>query len=517
MSQTKLNIYTDSIRFDSIRFDSIRFDSIFTCFVLHRSELNDESKMSHMCKRFNCGGAGTSHCSVCRNEWYCSVECQRADWKDHKITCGQKLLSEQEIDIFIIRAMERASNLQRVEGKGGKIGFYKETIAFAEYQFGDRVPNESFRRRKDGVTYEKDWLLFGLRELLTETYIDLATVTSLDAALAYAKETRALLEMRRGNSKYRVAIYDLLYKVNTQLGDIFRKTVQYENSLYHMKEALVAARHGGNENNGAPSQYLIPALNNAANINNLLKNEDAIHFAEEAYNLASGQHGPEHYHTQDSATFLIDIYLRLGNFVDAERFARINYECLIDPKNNVDQTSKLFALGKLQVARVWSFTPSLERIGGYAAAEEAETLLKETIKILENMGRDGLDESTTQCLLASYHHLGDVMMKRGKADSEVKSILLKALSMTKECSVGIVPRIESSLHRYNLLMLLAELYLILMLEDKYEFVDNGMIILSLRAYEETVKIAKALFNSDDERLHLSRRKVEQVKELLPAL
>ncbi|KAF4716209.1 hypothetical protein FOZ62_022228 [Perkinsus olseni] len=35
-----------------------------------------------------CGGAGTLLCSRCKNVYYCSVKCQRQDWKLHKKTCA---------------------------------------------------------------------------------------------------------------------------------------------------------------------------------------------------------------------------------------------------------------------------------------------------------------------------------------------------------------------------------------------------------------------------------------------
>jgi hypothetical protein len=31
--------------------------------------------------------AGNKVCSACSKEYYCSIECQNADWKAHKIFC----------------------------------------------------------------------------------------------------------------------------------------------------------------------------------------------------------------------------------------------------------------------------------------------------------------------------------------------------------------------------------------------------------------------------------------------
>ena len=46
----------------------------------------DTKEMSLLC--LNCGAPGKKKCSVCRVARYCSSECQRAHWKQHKIACA---------------------------------------------------------------------------------------------------------------------------------------------------------------------------------------------------------------------------------------------------------------------------------------------------------------------------------------------------------------------------------------------------------------------------------------------
>jgi MYND finger len=119
--------------------------------------------MSNLCKRPNCALLGTSHCSACQNEWYCSVECQRANWKDHKITCGKKLLSETELDEFLVDSIKEASTFDLTVRNGSNISFLKNAILITEYQFGERVTNECHRHLKNGEIYKNDLLLFSLR------------------------------------------------------------------------------------------------------------------------------------------------------------------------------------------------------------------------------------------------------------------------------------------------------------------------------------------------------------------
>jgi hypothetical protein len=152
-----------------------------------------KTKMSKMCKQPNCNRLGTARCSACQIESYCSVECQRANWKDHNITCGKNLLSESELNRFLDNAFNEASILNGGDRKGRNVTFLKKILLTANYQFEDQVPGDCYRQFKNGDTFKEDWLLFNLRVLLTESCIDQNTVASLDFAFVYATETRAQL------------------------------------------------------------------------------------------------------------------------------------------------------------------------------------------------------------------------------------------------------------------------------------------------------------------------------------
>jgi MYND finger len=147
--------------------------------------------MSKLCRRPNCALLGTSHCSACQNEWYCSVECQRASWKDHKISYGKILLSDRELITYLDDRYKVAKRFDLTDWNQRNINFLKNAILIAEYQFGDRVPEECFRQLKYGVVVENDLPLISLREMLTDYYVNQNTATSFDIALGYALETRA--------------------------------------------------------------------------------------------------------------------------------------------------------------------------------------------------------------------------------------------------------------------------------------------------------------------------------------
>lgn len=60
-----------------------------SCF--HPSSLNTLSNNDQMASLVNncsvCAKPGKA-CSVCKNSFYCSRECQKADWKTHRMLCG---------------------------------------------------------------------------------------------------------------------------------------------------------------------------------------------------------------------------------------------------------------------------------------------------------------------------------------------------------------------------------------------------------------------------------------------
>ncbi|KAJ3761416.1 hypothetical protein EV360DRAFT_67884 [Lentinula raphanica] len=47
----------------------------------------DTSLSPILCARRTCGNKAVSKCSSCKEFWYCGVECQKLDWKEHKPIC----------------------------------------------------------------------------------------------------------------------------------------------------------------------------------------------------------------------------------------------------------------------------------------------------------------------------------------------------------------------------------------------------------------------------------------------
>lgn len=52
---------------------------------LYNSEVYEQFMDDPKCA--NCGKTATQRCSKCKNQWYCSRECQVKQWKAHKALC----------------------------------------------------------------------------------------------------------------------------------------------------------------------------------------------------------------------------------------------------------------------------------------------------------------------------------------------------------------------------------------------------------------------------------------------
>ena len=265
--------------------------------------------------------------------------------------------------------------------------------------------------------------------------------------------------------------------------------MRHEQALKHWQEALAAVRLREYDNNsGMHPEYLISALVETAKAYG--KNVGVAKSAEEAYESVSAQYGPEHPEVQRVAATLIDCYVTMGNFVDAGRFCRINYECLSDPNSKTDHKGVESALAKKQLAEIWFFAPADQRDQGPEAAEEAETLSREA-GVFENIDiGKRVDDYVAKLLSTGYSGLASVMIARGKKGSEVGKTTSRALSFTKKCRVGAVP----STARFIILQQLGKFYY-----NSYSL-DHVLTEKANHAYEECVMMATALFSSDDHRL-----------------
>lgn len=51
-----------------------------------------------------CGKEGNKRCSKCKKVFYCSIKCQKDDWKDHKVIC--KMICKEPVSEDKLKLLE---------------------------------------------------------------------------------------------------------------------------------------------------------------------------------------------------------------------------------------------------------------------------------------------------------------------------------------------------------------------------------------------------------------------------
>jgi hypothetical protein len=107
------------------------------------------SDKSQICAEPGCSKAGINKYSVCLREPYCCGECQKEDWKSHKLICkvlkklSYELQPYPEVARVILETRQERNKEMQLH-----IRVLVHLICYAEDQFGDRVEGQSYRKRK---------------------------------------------------------------------------------------------------------------------------------------------------------------------------------------------------------------------------------------------------------------------------------------------------------------------------------------------------------------------------------
>jgi hypothetical protein len=133
------------------------------------------------CASPGCFKAGINRCSICLREPYCSGECQKGDWKSHKLICKtlKKLSLQLQLYQEVARVIEEISE-ERPEKLQLDIRVLGHLIFYAERQFGDRVSGKAYRERGNGERMD-NWIVE--IKFLIRIYSNLVDVCRTDISL----------------------------------------------------------------------------------------------------------------------------------------------------------------------------------------------------------------------------------------------------------------------------------------------------------------------------------------------
>jgi hypothetical protein len=254
---------------------------------------------------------------------------------------------------------------------------------------------------------------------------------------------------------------------------------------------------------------LLHVLLKLSSAHSAMNTGEATKYSEEAYNLASEMHGPEHPEVLSAATTLIKTYLGEDKYFDAERFARINYECLNDPNNVQYRNGALLVSGMIQLAKVWLLTPDEERIGGPEGAEEAERLVRDACSMIQK------DESQAYSLVYAYATLAEILMAQEKYTIEIEELVYKALAVISNANgAGDPLSVQiSSCDRANLYQIQGKFHLDLS-EDMKGVERDVKLSQAKSAYEESIRLRLLHADETYSCLVMARETVASIDKLL---
>jgi hypothetical protein len=133
------------------------------------------------CAQPGCEKAGIHRCSTCLRELYCSGECQKVDWKSHKLICKslKKLSHELQPYNEVTRIIDEMSN-ESQKKIDLDVRILNHLISYAEHQIGDRIPGKDYRERANGDRIST-WNVLGL---FMNTYRRLNSVYDTDKSFS---------------------------------------------------------------------------------------------------------------------------------------------------------------------------------------------------------------------------------------------------------------------------------------------------------------------------------------------
>jgi hypothetical protein len=351
------------------------------------------------CARPDCDQPGKNACSACLKEFYCCADCQKKDWKIHKIACHLIKLMPGRLLPFrdVCSVIEEVTN--QTEAQIAKLGskryirLLKHTATFGERQFGKRIEGTASYTRDNGDIMS-NWdvevcvLLNIYNKLGSHVSINDATMKNTvpysEKALAVLKPLKVQIDL---SERERIDILDeekigmllnMLYSTENNLSKGYRQLENWDKAEYYCKQSIFHAKQMKKGETKIRRVYdTLSWLGDIYHLCHKLTESKAVR--EEAYMFVNEVYDPEHPLVLEAAGNLIETLGMTGDHYDAERFARICYQSLTRPPLDPESYEAAKAAGNLARA---SYNLIKANGPGSADIEEAEMLAIEAVRII---------------------------------------------------------------------------------------------------------------------------------------
>lgn len=364
---------------------------------------------SKCCGLPDCEKVFKSSCSVCLLENYCSSECQKKDWKKHKLMCPMlKRLSNKLQHHEVVQVILEILDLN----DGPKyVRVFEHLLSYAEYQFGERVEGKSYRERADGERIS-NWNaefqnIFEIISKIIDTYIDNRSrgleADSINRRIGYLEKSFRILnpwfmcldsdvncQIENFNKGEKSIFLDRLTLVETQMAEICLDRSNFDEAAMHCERMLSISKVFDDDDEKV--NHLFQAISTHGVV--MYKKGDYVRakeFAEEAYNVVAVAYNPVHPKVQEAASMLIRTLFQTGDLEDAERFSEVTYGYLKDPANGMNQEGYEVATGG------YNYADAIKRRNGDLV--KAEKIIRESLRIREILGDNGYRNMTKVMLI----------------------------------------------------------------------------------------------------------------------
>lgn len=388
------------------------------------------------CARSGCRGIGGFKCTACHREQYCSVECQREDWKMHKCVCSalKKLQSQLQPNLEVFKVIEDTCKEIPVK-KQLALRVLRHLITYSKQQFGDRVPGKGFRERVNGesindFTFEIILLIaiYGKMVKVHEDDESQSVLACCNMLYPIQVEMFDLLKPWSAwlNSTPRSELIDrghindlllILSENERNMSVVLMHRNQYNLADSHCQRALTYARQY-EDGAGEKGDQLCRVLKSFHELRYAQGNAaDALPFIEEMYNSVAVIYNPAHPKVLEAASDLINGLIAKGDLVRAELFSQMTLASLKDPKNGLNQQSEEVAKGYYDVANVINQLKGGDLVKG-------EMHIRESLRI-----RTRLYDVNHQYVGITGGLLARILQAQGKFTDEVKDLFERSIAI----------------------------------------------------------------------------------------